>query len=1005
MTMTRAVGFIHNNFYQPIIALIIVICCVLFSAPATADGCKPSSCPTNCSAQIDCNKKLDANCITEQNKKTEGGSCFNNVPVTAADSVSSQCSPSSGESGTNFPVSNFSDGNQAQVKAAAKGTVIFADVTPDGGRTVIIEHTKGCSDDARGDSGKYHTIYRHLFSINVSQGQEVEMNTVIGLVGGSTATSGKTICDNKAQSGLEGYDSSGCSSTAPTDIHLNFEVVDGPASGSGTVASGSAGLNSNCSAIQNYCGGCSSNLNDCESANPTAYREISTSSVTVTHKTANNSSAKASCESGLDLDPEKCVFCGLFKDIYNAASTIAKIANDGLAKPTKTLVGIGFLIWLAIFILRNITSFGAIKPSEMIKGILFQGFRVTVVMLILGGAIYQVMDLTINPILQTGLSFSRSISASSSTCDADAEYLQGIVGYDSTKGIQATSEGGLSTQVGVAFVCSIKKLEDSVSKLMSYGHYSTCLSFRDFPALGIIPHAGFLTTGAFLFIVGAILLISFPWFLIDCLLQLCITVALLPCAIGAFAFKITSKYLKNLWGYFMNAMFNFVFIAIVIFIITANFKGWLGYDFDAENIDPNIFINATGNGLAWWGTSAFRILGVCFFCFMFLQEAKSMADKFASAPSLGGGKGIGVMMGGLAASGGLSLGKTGLSTAGSLIGSAGESLGEGATSLFGSNVDSRTNQAKGILLGLTGGEKIKDGDGNVVGYTNSFKIRGKEYKMSYTKDDKGVWSSSFQKGNIEKIDDTILTAELTRNDRGEIVGIKTEAKNVSSKYLINSDGTINTNSVQQLMSNSNNKELAARHIVSTVMKDRGMELDDTFLNSKTKINEDGTVTITQKNEDGKIQTVNAGIDATTGRMTITSEIADADGQSNITTSDGINKRTSTRKSQSLNTNSDTGVQSGKGKTPDNMRPQKHEDDRKENNNRDNDKDKASGSTQENESKSKTDKATAIPQRYMDKITQLLHSGKISESDLQLILDRIDEGMSDTEIETLLKEYE
>jgi hypothetical protein len=35
-------------------------------------------------------------------------------------------------------------------------------------------------------------------------------------------------------------------------------------------------------------------------------------------------------------------------------------------------------------------------------------------MLILGGAIYQVMDLTINPILQTGLSFTRSLSATSS---------------------------------------------------------------------------------------------------------------------------------------------------------------------------------------------------------------------------------------------------------------------------------------------------------------------------------------------------------------------------------------------------------------------------------------------------------------------------------------------------------------------------------------------------------------------------------------------------------------
>ncbi len=878
-----------KQFYKNIISLLVVTVVGFSSSDALAEGCKPTKCPTTCSASssANCGKKYSAGCIVDQNQKTEGGSCFNNVPVSSADYASSQCvSSSGGGSGTDFPVTPTTEGEQIYVKAAAKGKVIFAGVTEDGGRTVIIEHTKGCEDDSHGDSGKYHTIYRHLFSYSVSAGQSVNTNDLIGVVGGSTASEGGSICDNSEQKNMSGYDATGCTNTTPTDLHLNFEVVDGPASGSSSYASSSASLDSNCSEIQNMCGSCSSDVSVCLFENPAAYHDSSVIATNVEYKSNSSKATNQSCEASLSVDSEKCLFCGLFKDIFNAASSIAKVANDGLAIPTRNLVGIGFLIWLAVFVLRNVASLGAIKAGDMLKGMIFQGFRVTIVMLILGGAIYQVMDLTINPILQTGLSFTRSLSTNS-TCPADAEYMQNIAGYDSTKGFQKTSTGGLSIQVGAAFVCSIKKIEDSVSNMMSYGKYSICLSFHDFKALGIIPHAGFATTGAFLHIVGIVLMLMFPWFLIDCLLQLCISVALLPCAIGAFAFKVTAKYMKTLWDFFMNAMFIFVFISIIIFIISANFKTWVGYDFDLNTIDSNLFINATGNGLAWWGTTAFRILGICFFCFIFLDEAKSMADKFASAPTLGGGKGIGTMFGGLAASTGYSAARSGAAVAGNV----GHSIGESAESLFGAQTRSMSNHAMGMVSRLTGAEKITDENGNVVGYSNKRKIFGRTYESKYTKDENGLWTASVTHGNTTKIDDTIMEIKLTKDDNGNIVGIDTKAKNVSSQYMINKDKSINQDAVEQLMNNAENKEYAARHIISTVMADRGMQLDNKFLSSQTTINDDGSWTITQKNEDGKLQTINASIQG--NKMIIKSDIDDGSGTIKSTISDGLKKKTET----------------------------------------------------------------------------------------------------------------
>ena len=146
---------------RKIISLLCASTVCLFSAVASADSCKPTTCPTTCSASANsnCNKKFDAGCMIAKNKQVEGGSCFNNVPISSADYSSDQCSSAdkNSELGTNFPITPSSPSDIVAVKSAAKGKVIYAGVTVDGGRTVIIEHTKACDDTGHGDTGKsYH---------------------------------------------------------------------------------------------------------------------------------------------------------------------------------------------------------------------------------------------------------------------------------------------------------------------------------------------------------------------------------------------------------------------------------------------------------------------------------------------------------------------------------------------------------------------------------------------------------------------------------------------------------------------------------------------------------------------------------------------------------------------------------------------------------------------------------------------------------------------------------
>ncbi|MBR1841197.1 MAG: hypothetical protein IJ778_03615, partial [Alphaproteobacteria bacterium] len=480
------------------------------------------------------------------------------------------------------------------------------------------------------------------------------------------------------------------------------------------------------------------------------------------------------------LNSENCLFCGLFKAIFNTASTVAKAAMDGLAGPSKKIVGIGFLIWILVYLFKHVATPAGTSTGEMLKGILFQGFRVSVVVIILTNALHSVMDLTLNPVLQTGLSFAQSL-AEFSKCPADADYMQDIKGYDSSKGSgDSSATGGLSTEVGKAFVCSVKNMEDNVGILMGIGKYLFCVSWHEEAWPGdlaiinarLIPHLGYFFNGLGYYLVGLILVLCAPWCLIDCVLQLCIAAGLIPCAIAAFAFKSTEKYLKIIWNFFMNAMFNFVFMAVLLYIINSYMKSWMGLsaleDSDAE-IDKTMFIDpdrmaiyglgniggsgmiiaaATGSKFRLTSMGGIIVLGICFLCWSFFDEAKEMAERFANSPSLGGRKGIGKLVGGTLASAGTSVAKPVLKLGSEGVMAVTDKAGSALNSAVGNKWRSSMNRFKGRAglvagraLNRFGGQsrQIRDDEGNTVGYESSFNILGRRITQKVQKDDSGMW--------------------------------------------------------------------------------------------------------------------------------------------------------------------------------------------------------------------------------------------------------------------------
>jgi hypothetical protein len=874
--------------------LILTVFLSLFSMNTIVFAdCKPGD-KSNCAAAEQCKpakdgKKLSSAAATINGKcvkeKTANG-CYNSNPTSYSTSYSGLKYRAEGAGGNDRPRnhlgSDIGGGGHTDINvyAPADGTIVYTGVGTCSGRSMVIEHENKCS------GGKFRTILRHLIAFKKTSGT-VKKGEVVGIEGGSNAVGHGLgdICDNENQIKYSTYTRSGCGRTVKCysgplksySIHLHMETVDGKMVGSSSAAGSVQNvMQSYCGGVQALCGSCPVDLSSC--GGNTAMTSDGTSASTDGLSGGSDGGnfggdgnyRSDKCDFKEYLDSQNCTFCELFKKLWNAASIMAKTSNDALSAPTKTLVSIGFLIWICVYLLKQIASFSKVGTGEMLKGILFQGFRVAVVIIALSGAIYEIMDLTINPVMQTGLNFSRTLNKEAG-CDGSASYMQNIVGYDETTGFPKPQEGtsaeigGLSKHLGESIICNLKVLEDKTGFLMSLGKYSMCIGWERHPLWHpyFLPGLGYFTTGIFLWIAGLLLLLSFPWCLVDCILQLCIAVALLPCAVGAYAFKITAQYLKMIWNMFMNAMFNFVFMAIIIYVINANLGSWIGYT-PGTYPQEDVFITALQSyGLAWWGIGFFKIVVVCLFCWTFFDEAGSMANEFGKGMSM---HNIGRKIGGTVSSAAFNkVIAPGAAIAGNVALGGARHIGEAINSKYGNSYRSGKNKLKGEIIRRLPPrfrhETVND-DGT-TSITAKYSFLGFEHTNTITKDADGIYTQTKQTHKKSSqfgtriINDAFMRTKELTDENGNVVGRSIKFNNTTAKYLVKEDGTINMHAMQQMIDGASDKERAYEGIMLMVAQKRGMGLSERFQNRDVKINSDRSVTITQTNLDGTKQILTA----------------------------------------------------------------------------------------------------------------------------------------------------
>ena len=319
------------------------------------------------------------------------------------------------------------------------------------------------------------------------------------------------------------------------------------------------------------------------------------------------------------VDKIDCMFCDMFKVLFNAGSTVAAKSYDAFHSELGQLVLVFLAVSLALIILRNIATMGSKDPSALLNDIFTKTFVGVAIYIIVAKDYYNILNLTLTPIFDTGLGFVKS---SGTTC----AHADGVVGYASAAG--SGSGGGLPLSVGTSIVCAVEDIEKKINMLFEYGEYAFCQGNGPQRMFHVIPNPIYIIDGILLYIAGIFFMVAYPWVMADAVLQFGIAMALMPFAVCGYAFQGTRSYLPKVFQWILHSLFTFMFMAILVMCVLGYINALLVAATSAAGKVEELFENPN-TGLAFYGPNMLKIIFILVIGWAYMPVTSKLAESFS----------------------------------------------------------------------------------------------------------------------------------------------------------------------------------------------------------------------------------------------------------------------------------------------------------------------------------------------------------------------------------------
>lgn len=327
-----------------------------------------------------------------------------------------------------------------------------------------------------------------------------------------------------------------------------------------------------------------------------------------------------------------CPLCPLFEVILRTDAEIAHISWEATAIHLSKIVGIFFLIMLALEALKAVASVGGLKPSAFIKRVLILMLKFGIVLLLLSNSKY-IYGLFISPVIQGGLDMGSAIANASGGTPATCSEVGSIPSQE------------FDSEFFNSVLCTVRSFGESAATLPAIGMGLVCHSFD-----ATVPNISMFISGLIMLGFGVMLWLAFSFYLIDATVQLGMLSALVPLLIACWPLEVTKQYTDKGVKMLMNSFFTFVLAGVLLllgqYIMTSVIKGHGNTSMEdiLQAIDENS--DKLNEITSLDGMTILLLIACGIFAMKLIANLSNIAGQFSS----GSGSQIGNKMGGLAAS-------------------------------------------------------------------------------------------------------------------------------------------------------------------------------------------------------------------------------------------------------------------------------------------------------------------------------------------------------------------
>ena len=611
------------------------LCLTAFESKAAVAPGDENYANTSCSTAGLSDKQYDTSSCNIDTKCAASSSCVDATPVGSVNRISDPFGYRI------HPITGKPTGHKGIDYAATAGTPRYA--AADGVITEQRYQYNATSGTGYGNLIKLKTdepsgttvLYAHMacFAEGLGPGSYVKKGQIIGFVGSTGGSTGAHLHYEVQKNGVAVDplgDEAGSDIVCTADEKIEEMNKDAVEGGRGTTSTG-GGYSSTGDKIDVGNGGGTS------TSRPNV-QEI-TGVVGNIDSPANDGHNDKDClPRVLKQKIQTCLFCNLFRAAFLTASNIAQASFEALAPWVAIVVSVAFAVWMAVQVLAHVSALESKDAPTLLKSLLNQTFVFLIVFIFLKSDSNYFLKMALEPIFNTGFKLAQLVMQSSVQCTDT---------YNITTDL---NEGGLPASMGISILCTIEAIQDRILDVMVAGSSAICVAiFIEHFSILNLPHPGYLLSGIGMWLSGLVLLVIFPFLMLDAVIQLAVACALLPAAIGAYTFKATRSYVTKVWETFLSSMFHFIFLTIIMMILITAIENSVGEALGAlDNINNEGIWKQALLELSWTGVLFLQLVFVILLGWAVLGQIAQFAHRFASSVS---STNIGTTIGTLAASG------------------------------------------------------------------------------------------------------------------------------------------------------------------------------------------------------------------------------------------------------------------------------------------------------------------------------------------------------------------